>query len=58
MNHAITILGYGNDGNGSEFWIGQNSWSKNWGEGGYIRISTQNNICGILNFGLIPILDI
>lgn len=36
--HAITLLGWGVE-DGVEYWIGQNSWGKDWGENGYIRIS-------------------
>lgn len=32
--HAFAIVGYDNSG----FWI-QNSWSKNWGKGGYAQVS-------------------
>ena len=30
-NHAITVVGYGNDGT-NEFWICKNSWGSDWGD--------------------------
>jgi C1A family cysteine protease len=34
--HAVTLVGY-NDAEG--YWIGKNSWGKNWGEEGWFRIA-------------------
>jgi C1A family cysteine protease len=51
INHAVEIIGYGNE-NGIDFWIVRNSWGTDWGENGYIRIKRTNlqndiGICGI-----------
>jgi C1A family cysteine protease len=43
MNHAVLLVGYTQDS-----WIVKNSWGKNWGESGYVRMSNvagQN--CGV-----------
>jgi hypothetical protein len=36
-NHAIALTGYGSE-NGTDYWIGRNSWGTYWGEHGFFRI--------------------
>lgn len=39
IDHAVTLIGYGtSSSNNKKFWIVQNSWGKQWGESGHIRI--------------------
>ncbi|EKE41480.1 cysteine protease, putative [Entamoeba nuttalli P19] len=44
-NHVIEVIGYGNH-NGKEYLIARNSWGKNWGIDGFIKISAKS-LCGI-----------
>jgi cathepsin L len=37
IDHAVTLVGYGQDG-GVKYWQIQNSWGPDWGEGGFIRM--------------------
>lgn len=39
INHAVTLIGYGTDeDSGKKYWLVQNSWGPDWGEGGMVRI--------------------
>lgn len=46
INHAITLVGWGVEGN-TPYWICKNSWGVNWGEEGYFRIVRGKGACGI-----------
>ncbi len=37
--HAVKIVGWGKDTDGTEYWIVANSWNTNWGENGYFRFA-------------------
>jgi C1A family cysteine protease len=61
LDHGVLVVGYGIDSNTStEYWIVKNSWGKDWGENGYIRIQKDTNkeygICGISKIPSIPVL--
>eukprot|EP01039_Chlorochromonas_danica_P011161 gene11161-12441_t len=39
LNHALLLVGYGHDDMlGVDYWIALNSWSRYWGEQGYVKI--------------------
>lgn len=48
LNHGNVAVGFGTD-SGIEYFLVRNSWGSNWGEGGYIRLGTAGNVCGIIN---------
>lgn len=50
-NHAVVLVGVESTGN----YIVRNSWGPNWGESGYIRISSSSTAnCGILSYMFFP----
>jgi hypothetical protein len=62
FNHGVLLVGYGEtylDGSGEKvkYWIIQNSWSKRWGEEGYLFIERGKNLCNIAMDALYPVLD-
>ena len=47
LNHALEIVGYGQDGD-DKYWIVKNSWGHLWGDWGYIKVDRNTaNTCGI-----------
>jgi len=48
LDHAVQLVGAGNDPQYGDYWFVRNSWGEDWGENGYIRLRrTQELRCGI-----------
>uniref|UniRef100_A0ACD5TDH0 Uncharacterized protein n=1 Tax=Avena sativa TaxID=4498 RepID=A0ACD5TDH0_AVESA len=47
MNHAVTIVCYGVEQDGTSYWLVKNSYGEDWGEGGYMKLERGTNTCGI-----------
>ena len=45
--HAVKLLGWGEDEAGRPYWLALNSWSPQWGEGGFFRFARGINECEI-----------
>nr|AAS67923.1 cathepsin L [Artemia franciscana] len=55
LNHAVLVIGCGSD-NGEDYWLVKNSWSKHWGDEGYLKIArNRKNHCGVATAALYPI---
>merc|ERR1719486_1577029 len=50
IDHAVVAMGYGEE-DGHKFWVIQNSWGREWGESGHIRLERHdgNDYCGMNN---------
>ncbi|KAF7010616.1 hypothetical protein CFC21_025013 [Triticum aestivum] len=58
LNHAVTVVGYGVDGGGQEYWLVKNQWGTGWGEGGYMRLTRGNGgNCGMATYAYYPTID-
>ena len=54
-SHSVTVVGYGTDGYGWDFWKIKNSWGPQWGEGGFIRLYRGLGHCGVGSYVAQPI---
>lgn len=62
INHAILIVGYGTDTDGTPFWTVKNTWGPSWGEYGYVRIlrdltAGSPGVCGINSYVIMPLIS-
>ena len=58
-NHAVTLVGWGQNAFGVKYWIVKNSWGPYWGMNGYAYIrrggSIPQGVCGINNYPIFPV---
>ncbi|XP_020014812.2 procathepsin L-like isoform X5 [Castor canadensis] len=58
LDHAVLVVGYGFEGEDSKnrkYWLIKNSWGKQWGMDGYVKIARdKNNHCGTASFAVYP----
>ena len=53
----MTLVGYGTDKYGLDYWFLKNSFGKKWGENGYVRMArNRNNNCFIASDASFPLI--
>lgn len=60
VGHAVTLVGYGTDPSGGDYWKLKNSWGASFGiDGGYILIGRNRGVkegeCGIAQHASYPV---
>jgi hypothetical protein len=61
-NHAVVVVGWGSE-DGQDYWLIQNSWGPDWGEGGYFRLARGPGPdgageCGVLSMPTYPVVEL
>jgi cathepsin L len=56
INHAVLLVGYGEDEQNRPFWILKNSWGEDWGEDGYFRLLRNVDACGVSQYAVMPVI--
>merc|ERR1712039_438868 len=46
VDHCVQVVGFGSSGS-TDYWKVRNSWGRNWGESGHVRVAIGNNLCDI-----------
>jgi cathepsin L len=58
LDHAMTVVGFGSNGKGKDYYILKNSWGKMWGDQGYMYLARNRlNHCGVATAASYPIIS-
>lgn len=59
VDHAMVLVGYGQEEGGRAFWVLKNTWGTTWGEGGYMKMlrgaGGEGGRCGTSCVGVLAI---
>ncbi|XP_020267252.1 zingipain-2-like isoform X1 [Asparagus officinalis] len=61
IDHAVTIVGYGETDDKTKYWLVKNTWGTSWGEKGYFRmkkdVASSRGTCNIATYASYPTLE-
>ena len=57
LDHSMMAVGYGTDDAG-DYWLIKNSWSKHWGDEGYVKIARDGHGCGASSDAMYAVADV
>ncbi len=56
LDHGVLVVGYGEEEDGSKYWLVKNSWNTSWGDMGYIKMAKdKDNMCGVASSASYPL---
>lgn len=66
QDHGVIVVGYGTDNTTQpplDYWLIRNSWGKDWGESGYMRLArgknaNMENACGVADTPIYPLVEV
>merc|ERR1719500_142586 len=53
--HSLTVVGFDEEEDGTQYWRMKNSWGPTWGEEGYLRLARGLGHCGVGGIFTVPI---
>ena len=53
--HSVSVVGFGTDSYGLNYWLTKNSWGTLWGEEGFMKLTRGVGHCGVGSYNSQPV---